>query len=321
MSGVLPAANVAADDVANPAADEAQLIAACTALAAQLGLGRVQPQVIGRFSNRALRLSPLPVVARVPTGTAALRDVWRFAQREVALVGALAAPNASHPDAHDALVIAPLEPQLAGPHACAGFVITLWHEAQLLPGPPDAVASGVALAACHRALRACPAPVRAQLVAWQPFDEIAALLAHAHVQAALSAADRALLGRQAQRLEEQLRASGAAMQPVHGDAHLNNALSTARGMRWHDWEDAFLGPVEWDLACLVSGARVLGSNVAWSEAALAAYPDSHDAALLELCVHARTVFAAAWMSLLAGEDPVAQARLAGRLAWLRSREV
>ena len=41
------------------------------------------------------------------------------------------------------------------------------------------------------------------------------------------------------------------IQPLHGDAHLNNVL----GGRWNDWEDTCLGPVGWDAACLLAGSR------------------------------------------------------------------
>jgi thiamine kinase-like enzyme len=40
------------------------------------------------------------------------------------------------------------------------------------------------------------------------------------------------------------------MQALHGDAHFGNLLVTRDGLLWTDWEDAFLGPVEWDLASI-----------------------------------------------------------------------
>jgi aminoglycoside phosphotransferase (APT) family kinase protein len=42
------------------------------------------------------------------------------------------------------------------------------------------------------------------------------------------------------------------LRPIHGDAHAGNVLP---GPVWHDWEDAQLGCVEWDLACLVAPGR------------------------------------------------------------------
>ncbi len=295
------------DAVASPLVTDAdaELLAACAALARQLGLGETAPQIVGRFSNRAVWLAPRPVVARVPTGTTAVRDASVFARRECALAGALAAQGAP--------VIAPLADPLAGPHAPGGWTISLWQRADVQPGLPDPAESARALAACHAALRTVPAALQARFVRWQPFDEIERLLGHPAVQSRLSAGDRALLAAQSSALRTQLSSHAAPLQLVHGDAHLNNALATAQGMCWHDWEDAFIGPVEWDLACVVAGARVLGSHVAWSEALLAAYPAPWDAERLARCIHARTLFTVAWMALLAGDDAEKLARLQGRL--------
>jgi aminoglycoside/choline kinase family phosphotransferase len=71
---------------------------------------------------------------------------------------------------------------------------------------------------------------------------------------------------------------------------------------WADWEDSIYAPIEWDLACLVAGARITGTtqDAEWAEAALAAY-GSHNAAALELCIHTRALFGVAWLSLLAAD--------------------
>lgn len=291
--------------------EDAQLLAACAALARRHGLGETAPEVIGRFSNRAVWLAPQPVVARVPTGTTAVRNANAFAARECALAKHLAQQGVP--------VIAPLDGERAGPHLEGGWIISLWQRASVLPAAPDPVGSAGALAACHAALRAAPPALQRRFVRWQPFDEIDRLLAHAAVQVRLSAEERALLAAQSAALRSQADAYTAPLQLIHGDAHLNNALHTAQGMRWHDWEDAFIGPIEWDLACVVSGARVLGSHVAWSEAVLAAYAAPWDVELLHLCIHARTLFTVAWMALLAGDDAEKLARLQGRLRWLREQ--
>jgi Ser/Thr protein kinase RdoA (MazF antagonist) len=291
--------------------DDTALAQACATLARRLGLGETAPEVIGRFSNRAVWLAPQPVVARVPTGTTAVRDANAFAARECALVQHLAQQGAP--------VIGPLDGERAGPHQEGGWTISLWQRARVLPAAPDPVESAGALAACHAALRAVPPPLQARFARWQPFDEVDRLLAHAAVQARLSTEDRALLAAQSAALRAQLEANTAPLQLIHGDAHLNNALHTAQGMRWHDWEDAFIGPIEWDLACVVSGARVLGSHAAWSEAVLAAYPAPWDAERLDLCIRARTLFTVAWMALLSGDDAEKLARLQGRLRWLHEQ--
>src|SRR5262249_23995975 len=102
----------------------------------------------------------------------------------------------------------------------------------------------------------------------------------------------------AKRVEDELRERGPALRPVHGDAHLNNVLHTARGPLWGDWEDCFLGRRGWDLACLVKTQRVLGEGEGSSEIALAAYGDDFDSGLLDLMIEARTVQVTAWSALL-----------------------
>ncbi len=54
--------------------------------------------------------------------------------------------------------------------------------------------------------------------------------------------------------------------PLHGDAHPGNLLSTPTGPIWTDFEDAWRGPIDWDLACLELTGRLDG------RAAVAGYP-------------------------------------------------
>jgi Ser/Thr protein kinase RdoA (MazF antagonist) len=85
-------------------------------------------------------------------------------------------------------------------------------------------------------------------------------------------------------IERALTALGAvAHRIVHGDSHPGSVLWTADGPLWSDWEDAPLGPLEWDLACLVTGARVHGNDLGSAEAA---HGGPFDEALLDACVDA-----------------------------------
>lgn len=283
----------------------------------KLGLGPVLPQVIGRFSNLAVSLDPLPIVARVTTGTSVLRGSQACAQREVSLAAHLAAQGAP--------VIAPCESPLAGPHEVDGLLISLWRRVEVSPRMPDAAQAGRALAQCHAVLR----DVDGDAPLLGAFDEIEQLLVLPQVLQSVPAPDRRLVAEHARACHSALLAHGAPNQIVHGDAHLNNVLDTPQGVLWADWEDAIKAPIEWDLACLVAGARVLGRQVDWSEAALQAYREMApstlgwwiDDALLDICVHARTVFVVAWLWVLAAGDPSRQERLTARLDWLRRQEL
>jgi Ser/Thr protein kinase RdoA (MazF antagonist) len=80
-------------------------------------------------------------------------------------------------------------------------------------------------------------------------------------------------------------------QALHGDVSLSNLLPTGRGLLWNDLEDVCCGPVEWDLAGLVSSARARGP--AFVEELLAGYggPGLDD---LEPFLEAHALYEAVW---------------------------
>jgi aminoglycoside phosphotransferase (APT) family kinase protein len=149
------------------------------------------------------------------------------------------------------------------------------------------------------------------------------LLAHPQVRAVADPADLALVTQRLQAVGAWLRRQPAPLQWLHGDAHLNNVLTLESGPCWLDWEDACVGPLEWDLAGLVAAARVLGSHAGWSEAALAGWRGATgrtpEPALLAACIEARTLFVCAWTWWLGPTDPQRAPRLRGRLQWLRAQ--
>jgi Ser/Thr protein kinase RdoA (MazF antagonist) len=134
--------------------------------------------------------------------------------------------------------------------------------------------------------------------------------------------DRRLMERQALDCRDALAAYQSTAQTLHGDSHRKNVFHTPDGPLWADWEDTIHAPIEWDLACLVAGARINGTaqDAEWAEAALAAY-GPHDATALELCIQARALFGAAWLSLLAADAQAEQRRerITVYLNWLRLR--
>ncbi|TDM09329.1 MAG: hypothetical protein C4K60_08575 [Ideonella sp. MAG2] len=310
------------------ARDEAAALRACAELATHLGLADVQAQVLGRHSNLAVSLTPHELVARVATGTARWRAAEQ-AQHEMAVAKALARAGAPAVRPAVAPGVGREGHDLAGPHAWVSqgrtWHISLWQRAQVLTTPPDARASGQALAACHTALAQASLPPRA---AWGMLDELHRLLDDPDLlRQGAASADVALVRRLALACRQRLQALAPALQALHGDAHLNNVWATPQGPLWGDWEDTVVGPVEWDAACLVAGARVLGTDVAWSEAALQGWWHAREAqgsapspALLDECVLGRTLFVTAWMWALgaANGSPERRARLTGRLAWLRA---
>ncbi|MBQ0931662.1 aminoglycoside phosphotransferase family protein [Ideonella sp. 4Y16] len=294
--------------------NEAALLAACRRLAATLGLGAVQPQVIGRHSNLVVHLAPSPWVLRVATGTAGPRAQGGHAERELRLLRHLAERGAP--------ALPPAPRALAGPHRVDGWSMTLWPLLALAPQPPEPQAAGRALAQCHAELAALPHRGRDDDRPWAPLDEALRLLAHPLVRQRAAAPDLALVGQRLQALAERLRAHPAPLQWLHGDAHRQNVRQGTGGALWLDWEDACLGPLEWDLAGLVAASRVLGQEGDWPEAALAGWRSVGrpvDEALLADCIEARTAFVCAWIWWLGPNDPLRAPRLAGRLQWLRAK--
>jgi thiamine kinase-like enzyme len=99
-------------------------------------------------------------------------------------------------------------------------------------------------------------------------------------------------------------------------------LNTTQGILWVDWEDTFLGPVEWDLACLVASPYVFNTDLEKAEAALQAYGSVVDPEILQNCIAARTFISVVWSVILQRPElrSEQQARLEHRLAWLKQWE-
>ena len=263
-------------------------VRAALAAARSAGLAVERGEVAAVAANVLVRLEPGPVAARLPGATLELRDTAASLAREVRLVSALAAAGA------------PVVGPLGGPYEADGVVVTLWPWIESA-GSGDAAAAGRALRACHDALLG----VDGASMGLEPLGmlrEARRLAARAPAEVGV-AVDRAL---------GVMR--DVSLRVVHGDCHPGNVLWTAHGPLWGDWEDAHLAPLEWDLACLVAGARLRGDDFGWAEAALRAHGAGHDPALLDVCVDARVAQGAAYLAFTGRGGPQA---VELRVAWLR----
>lgn len=213
---------------------------AVAALAARLGLGPVTPVVLGRARHVVVRLDPCRLVARLapPSGT----DPQPGLAREVAVALHLAARHA--PVVRPAACVDP------GPHRVGPHAMTLW---EFVPhaavGEDRAWAAALALGRLHAGL----ATYGADLPRLEHAIDACAGLLVADVPA-LPAEDRAFLAALHARLRADLDGMAWRPVPIHGDAHLGNALLTHAGVVWTDLEAACLGPREWDIASLPPGA-------------------------------------------------------------------
>jgi aminoglycoside/choline kinase family phosphotransferase len=97
---------------------------------------------------------------------------------------------------------------------------------------------------------------------------------------------------------------------------MGNLMHTTRGLLWTDWEDAFSGPVEWDVASLIWNAQILEEDHATVRAILDAYGPVDESALRQSLV-ARAAVMTAWYPILyPNPDAERQAKLSRRIAWL-----
>ncbi|HEY2635983.1 MAG TPA: phosphotransferase [Solirubrobacteraceae bacterium] len=244
-------------------------------------------------------------MARVAAVVADVRRGPAWQIREVQVASRLAAAGAP--------VVPPATEAPPGPHIRRHRVVSFMAHVEVAAGPPDPVAAARALRACHVAL----ARDRLDLPPHALLQEARGLIPRLVAEGVLAADEAEVVERAAGRAATALGARGLALRPVHGDAHLGNALPTAGGVLWSDWEDAFLGPVEWDLACLVHPGRVLGEDVEACETALAAYEGPVDAAALEAALVGRTVQGAVWAALFARAKPGRSEMVTAHVAWLR----
>jgi Ser/Thr protein kinase RdoA (MazF antagonist) len=161
---------------------------------------------------------------------------------------------AQHLAAKRAPAVAPTVDPPPGPHVFGDATVTLWSFVEQRPasGRADALAAGRALVELHTALSDFPGELP---LFTEDLDQCASLLADCQALRTLADADRAFLVGSLTRLRAGLSLGRLRLSPLHGDAHLGNAMMTAAGAVWADLESACLGPLEWELTSLPRAAR------------------------------------------------------------------
>ena len=178
------------------------------------GLRVTDPVILRDQLNVLVHLRPAPVVARVAGTIARVRPGTAWQRRELAIAGHLARAGAP--------VVAPSAELPPGPHEHDGRVLSFWD--YVADGRAvDPVAAGEALRDCHEALRnfqrlaaACSAGVTEAEALLRPprrrGDDRPATPRPSCCSASRTCTP--MLG--------ELRSP---IQPLHGDAHLNNVLT------------------------------------------------------------------------------------------------
>jgi hypothetical protein len=207
-------------------------VAAAMSIAASVDL-TVDDAVVLQDSNKlTLRLLPCDVVARV----APAAD--QVAHTEIELAQRLAESGSP---------VAALEPRVEPRvYERAGFVVTLWTYYKPATSREVSPADYAdALGRLHAGMRNLDVPMPHFT---DRVEQAQQLVASRDRTPALADADRELLGNTLRSLRRVIGRRGGAEQPLHGEPHPGNVLTTKNGLLFIDLETCCRGPVEFDLA-------------------------------------------------------------------------
>jgi len=256
-------------------------------------------EILQDRSTLVLRLTET-LVARVVQDRAGPRQGTEWFARENAIAQHLTVQGAPIIPLHSALP--------PGPHERDGFPMNFWVFVTSVDSEPEPQEMGSRLRQCHEILRSFPEPLPAMGI----LTETLAILEERELFPASTQRmlhDRLTLSLQVLRQFP--------MQPLHGDAHVGNAMHTTRGLLWTDWEDAFCGPVEWDVASLIWNSKILDGDHTTVDSMLAGYGKVNETAL-EQSLIARAAVITAWYPILyPTPDAERQMKLQRRLEWLQ----
>jgi hypothetical protein len=238
--------------------------------AGKAGLGPVTPEVVHLGNHTTTRLWPLPVVARIASGTS-----FDFSPaslpRELGIGRHLADRKAP--------AVRPIRDAPPGPYLENDCAITLWElvQGRAVATEADEFMAAASLQRVHAGLADLEADLPPFTTKIESCETLLADLAEAPK---LASSDRAFLERIYGTLRQEVNSVPGRWQPLHGDTHIGNALITDSGAVWMDLEAACVGPVEWDVVNLPIAI--------WPEFA------GIDADLMRLFVQVRSLCVAVW---------------------------
>lgn len=279
-------------------------IRAATETAITHGVVPDRCDILQNGSTLVLRLTET-LVARVVQDLDGPRQGTAWFARENAVALHLACRGAP---------VIPLHPDLPpGPYEHLGYSLNFWQFVTATDEDAEPGMIGSTLRQCHHLLRSFAGPLPELAI----LTESIGLLDTLRERGLFPSHTLDLLGARLVSSVETLRKFRH--QPLHGDAHPGNLLHTTLGPLWTDWEDTFLGPVEWDLASVIWNARILEEDHATADAILAAYQagGSIDPLALHHSLIARAAVMTAWYPILyPNPSPERETKLRFRLDWL-----
>lgn len=266
--------------------------------------------ILQNSSTLVLRLTET-VVARVVQDREGPRQGTAWFARENAI--------AQHLTEHGAPVI-PLHPDLPpGPHEHLSYPLNFWKFVTRIEDEPEPTEIGRKLRQCHEVLSHFPQELPRMAIV----TESLGLLEGLRQKELLPEATLEMLR---ERMESSLAMLETfPQQAVHGDAHMGNLMNTTEGLLWTDWEDAFAGPVEWDVASVIWNAQLLENDHATVDAILKGYREAGgelDPVAMQQSLIARAAVVTAWYPILY-PNPTDERRekLRARIEWLEKVQV
>jgi hypothetical protein len=216
-------------------------IRAAVEVAHQFGIDSDEPELLQETNHTVVWLRPRAVIAKVGTR----RDAEENLIREFAVAAALSAL--------DAPVVRPLPASIPTRHYDTGYFVTLWQRLK-----PD-VGAEVIEVEVGDSLRKVHASLERSTVSLPNFKVSIDKARHALFDdtrmSAMPRVYRDFLRHSFDRVLTRLDDHEFRLRPLHGEPHAGNYITTSDGIRWLDFENACLGPLEWDLAFLSDDAR------------------------------------------------------------------
>ena len=191
--------------------------------------------------------------------------------------------------------------------------MTFWDFLETYPNSPEPCQTGSLLRDLHDALISYPDT----LPRLAPVAEALSMLDRPDFNQPMRSEAQYIVAHSVERVRFKIDRQVFDCRPLHGDAHHGNLWQTTNGLFWGDFEDACIGPIEWDVACMVASSYVFGTGRS-AGLAIQGYGRELDLDLLDLLVEARTLQGIAW-ALISLPEPAANLRLQKRLNWLALR--
>jgi len=266
-------------------------------------------EILQDGNTLVLRLSET-LVARVVTDRDGPRQGTGWFEREIGVARYLAEKGAP---------VIPVYSDLPpGPYEHLGYPINFWKYVERIDEEPVVSQVGEKLYQCHDLLKL----YKERLPEFAILTESLDLLRTLETKGAFSKEENRLLRDRLSDSLEVLRTFP--IQPLHGDAHLGNLMNTTLGLLWTDWEDTFLGPVEWDLASVIWNARILDDDEKMADEILSSYirAGGHvEPVALHHSMIARAAVMSIWYPVLyPNPSPDRRKKLRQRLTWLETKD-